>query len=119
MLLIDYKKENTCFKPLTGRRKHNIKRKVSKKIKKSEQRTWKIGRIVTIKTTDIFNKEYIFVCRMKKLPDGLKSHRCVVCKMMNGFRICMYMRSIGCTNCMRKSDLSCFPRLIKRGIASK
>lgn len=113
-LLIDYKKENMCFKPLTGRRKHNIKRKLQRRKKKLEARTWKKGRIVTIKTTDVLNKEHIFVCQMKQLPSDFKSHRCTVCRIINHFRICMYMKSIGCINCMQKSDLSCFPRLIKR-----
>ena len=104
--MINYNKENCCFKKLTGCRKRNLRKKVRRRKAKEKQRTWTAGRLITID-----GKVY----RMRSLYryKCIQFHRCVFCATMNHFRPCGYCKSEACTKCMRKSDLSCFPLRIR------
>lgn len=112
-MTILYNKENCCFKPLTGRRKHNIKRKVLRKKKKQECRTWIAGRLITFVSLDIFGREHRFLCQMRKCHKDFHCHRCVFCRIINKYRVCMTIGGEMCKKCMRKSDLTCYPHKLR------
>lgn len=93
----------------------NQKRRAKLKIKKGVTHSWKAGQlIVFISSSYAHRKELRYLCRMKKINSKLKYHRCVQCKMYNGYLPCERVNSSMHTKCYRKSDLSCFPKVIKK-----
>ena len=103
-------KARKCAKKIYEQRKARKERQ--------RNRTWKAGRLVTFVSFDIFKHEHRFVCQMKKLPEHFYVYRCTACKMLNHYHPCMDLRGKMRIKCMRKSDLSCYPHIVKRSIPS-
>lgn len=97
------------FYPLTKRRKKKLTTKARLKAKKLKERTWTAGRLVTFVSFDIFGKEHRFLCQMKKCHKDFMYHRCMQCRIINHYRVCMDLRGEMCHRCMKKSDLACYP----------
>lgn len=93
----------------------NRRRREKLKIKKGATHTWKAGCLITfVSSAYATRKELRYLCRMKKINTALKYHRCAQCKIFNGYLPCERVRSSMHTKCTRKSDLSCFPKVIKK-----
>ena len=100
------------FYPLSKRRSKRLKR-LSKK-KKLKERTWTAGRLVTFVSIDVLGKEHRFLVQMKKCRKYFMEHRCVQCRIINHYRLCLDIRGEMCKKCMRKSDLSCYPHELRK-----
>lgn len=93
----------------------NRKRKERLKIEKGATHTWKNGCLITfVSSAYSTRKELRYLCRMTKCNTKLKYHRCVQCRIFNRYLPCERVRSEMHTKCTRKSDLSCFPKVIKK-----
>ena len=93
----------------------NRKRREKLKIKKGATHTWKNGCLITfVSSAYSTRKELRYLCRMTKCNTKMKYHRCTQCKIFNGYLPCERVRSEMHTKCARKSDLSCFPKVIKK-----
>jgi hypothetical protein len=97
----------------TARRVKRRKKKVLCRKKREAARTWTAGRLVTFVSFDIFGKEHRFLCQMKKCHPGLREHRCMQCRIMNNYRVCMDIGGEMRTRCMKKSDLACYPHKLR------
>lgn len=102
---------------LFSKRIQKIARKIynERKARKERQkhRTWKAGRLITFVSFDIKKDEHRFICQMKKVNEYFHAHRCVQCKIFNHYRPCMDIRGEMSKKCMQKSDLSCYPHIVK------
>lgn len=101
------------FLKLTNRRAKRQTKKSRKKLEKEKQRTWKAGKLITFVSLDIFGKEHRFLCQMKKCNKDFAYHRCVQCKIINHYRVCMSLGGEMCHKCMKKSDLACYPHKLR------
>lgn len=53
--------------------------------KKEAERTWKSGKIITLRVNDGRR----FICRMMKIPANVKMHFCTFCSTVNGHCACL------------------------------
>jgi hypothetical protein len=89
-----------------------LERKARKE--RQKHRTWKAGRLITFVSFDIFKHEHRFVCQMRKVNEYFRAHRCMQCRIFNNYRPCMDIRGEMSKKCMQKSDLSCYPHIVKK-----
>ena len=89
-----------------------LERKARKE--RQKHRTWKAGRLITFVSFDIFKHEHRFICQMRKVNEYFHEHRCAQCRIFNNYRPCMDIRGEMHTKCMQKSDLSCYPHIVKK-----
>ena len=97
----------------TARRMKRKKKKLLCRKKREAARTWKAGKLITFVSTDVLGKEHRFLCQMKKCSTDFRAHRCIQCKIINNYRVCMDIGGEMHHKCMRKSDLRCYPHKLR------
>ena len=68
--------------------------------------------MITLKTLDSNRKWKRYVCRMTKRPQGLLTHICNVCKILNGEVPCLSVMTDTYKRCNRKRSNGVFPFII-------
>jgi hypothetical protein len=109
------KKENYDLWLKEIRERHrirNAKRKAKRKAKKEAIRTWKQGCLITFKTLDACREPITYICRMKKVPNGVVAHSCGICRIINGRVPCLKIMTNTYAKCMIKRPLNTFPLII-------
>lgn len=90
----------------------NAKRRAKRKAKKNAIRTWKPGCLITFKTLDACRNPIVYLCRMKKIPDGILAHSCYICRMINHDVPCLKIMTNTYSKCMLKRPLNTFPLIV-------
>ena len=97
----------------TARRVKRQEKKALRRKKKEAAKIWTAGKLITFVSFDIFGKEHRFLCQMRKCHKDFRAHRCVLCKMINHYRVCMDPGGEMARKCYAKSGHGCYPHKLR------